>query len=73
MAQHEVKFEVPARPLGNADVRFSVTRNGEKFGELHISKGAVVWRSRDKNYGTRITWKKLAELFDKHKGGKVKP
>ena len=72
MAQHEVKFNVPSRPLGNADVRFSVTRNRTKFGELHISKGAVVWVGKDKTYGRRLGWQALAEAFEE-RGTKRKP
>lgn len=72
MAQHEVKFDLPFRPLGNADVRFVVTRNGRKLGELHVSKGAVVWVDINKTYGRRLGWQKLAELFEEH-GTKRKP
>lgn len=30
MAQHEVNFTIPERPLGKADVEFSIKRNGEE-------------------------------------------
>ena len=64
MAQHDVKFDVPFRPLGNADVRFIVNRNGEKFGELHVSKGHVVWVGKGKMYGRRLRWNVLAQVFE---------
>ncbi len=69
---HDVRFRVPARPLGNADIEFVVDRDGERFGTLHISKGAVVWCPRDKTYGYRIGWRKLDELFREH-GSERKP
>ncbi len=72
MAQHEVRFDVPFRPLGNADVRFVVNENGEKLGELHVSQGAVVWRAKDKKYGRRLGWQRLSDLFEAN-GTKRKP
>ena len=72
LAQHDVEFDVPFRPLGNSDVRFIVKRNGEKHGELHVSKGAIVWIQRDKTYGRRLSWKRLADVFEKF-GTKRKP
>ena len=53
-------------------MRFIVDRDGEMFGELHISKGAVVWVGKDKTYGRRLTWKQVVEVFET-KGAKRKP
>lgn len=72
MAMHDVRFDVPVRPVGNADVRFVVNRNGSKLGELHVSRGAVVWVAKDRTYGRRLDWKTLAKLFEDH-GTKRKP
>jgi len=63
MAQHKVTFNLPNRPLAYADVIFSVQENGEKFGELRISKGALVWFPRNKQIGYRLSWKKLDAMF----------
>jgi len=72
MAQHEVRFDVPFRPLGNADVRFIVDADGSKLGELHVSRGAVAWLGKDKSFGRRLTWERLADLFERE-GTKRKP
>lgn len=72
MAKHDVRFDIPLRPVGNADVRFVVIRSGKKFGELHVSKGAVVWVGKDKTYGRRLGWKQLSTLFETS-GAKRKP
>ena len=40
---HDARFSVPERPLAHADIEFNVFQNGEKFGTLRVSKGAVVW------------------------------
>ena len=63
MAQHKVRFNLPDRPLSHADVIFTVREDGEKFGELRISQGALVWFPRNKQIGYRLSWKKLDELF----------
>lgn len=56
---HDVTFEVPARPLGKKDLVFIVRQNRAKFGELRISRGAVVWIPADKSKGRRISWSQL--------------
>lgn len=60
MAQHKVSFTVPERPVGNADIEFSVERDGAKFGKLRVSKGAVVWIPANKTYGHKLSWPDLA-------------
>lgn len=68
MAQHDVRFTVPQRPVGNADIEFTVYRNGEKFGDLRVSKGALEWIPSDKTYGTKFTWKQFDRLAAEHGG-----
>jgi hypothetical protein len=63
MAKHGVNFNVPSRPLSFADIIFTVQEDDEKFGELRISKGAIVWFPRNKQIGYRMSWKKLDLLF----------
>ena len=60
---HDVRFSVPERPLANADIEFKVYKNGDKFGTLRVSKGAVVWYSRDGQKGRKLNWRKVDELF----------
>jgi len=64
MAFHSVNFTVPERPLGNADIEFSVRRDRAKFGKLRISKGAVVWIPANKRYGYKLGWRRLAALLE---------
>lgn len=64
MAEHTVKFTVPERELGNADIEFSVKRDGKQFGRLKVSKGAVEWVPANKSYGTKRNWTELAAFFD---------
>ena len=66
MAQHEVKFTVPERPLGKADVEFSVKRDGDAFGRLKVSNGTIVWVPKNKTYGLRLGWVRFHELMRQH-------
>jgi len=71
MGQHRVNFNVPDRPLAHADVIFTVYEDDDKFGELRVSKGAVVWFPANKVRGYRMTWKQLDRLAKKvSRGGK---
>jgi hypothetical protein len=62
MAIHKVSFNVPDRPLAHADVIFTVARNGEKFGELRVSKGGIAWFPANKVKGQLINWVQLDRL-----------
>jgi hypothetical protein len=66
MSQHKVKFTVPERPVGNADIIFTVYADQEKFGELRLSKGNIVWYPANKVYGYTLTWTKLDDLAREH-------
>ena len=63
---HEVKFEIPSRPLGVKDLVFTVRKNGAKFGELRVSQGAVVWIPAEKSKGRRLSWKQIDQLAQEH-------
>ncbi len=63
MARHDVKFSVPPRPLGHADLEFVVDRDGAKLGTLKVSKGTVEWVKADHTHGHAIDWTKFAELM----------
>jgi hypothetical protein len=62
LAQHDVVFTVPQRPLGKADIEFVIYQDGKKFGDLRVSKGALEWIPADKTYGTKFSWKQFNAL-----------
>jgi len=62
MAVHQVLFEVPSRPVGKVDIVFTIRENGQKFGELRISKGNLMWTPANKQKRKRLSWKKLDAL-----------
>lgn len=63
MAKHDVKFTVPQRPLGRADVEFFINRDGDRLGRLKISNGAVVWVPKNRTKGFNLRWDKFADLM----------
>jgi len=56
---HKVTFSMPTRELGKSDVHFMVKKNGEAFGKLEVSKGAIVWYPKNTTFGHKISWSKL--------------
>lgn len=64
MAKHTVTFNLPERELGKADVEFLIKRDGKVFGTLRISNGSLVWIPKNKQYGYKLVWTKLAELAE---------
>lgn len=66
MAKHKVTIRLPERPIGKADAVFYVRRDGRKFGDLTISKGAIVWYRRGTERGRVMSWYKLNELMNRY-------
>ena len=61
--KHQVKFSIPERELGKADIEFRVKKNGQKFGTLKVSKGSVVWVQKDDTYGFKMGWTDFDEVM----------
>lgn len=61
MPRHDVRFTIPERRLGNADIEFAVYRDDERLGLLKVSKGAIVWRHANKKRGFAMDW----QAFDR--------
>lgn len=64
MARHRVVFEIPKKPLGAADVRFIVRRNGTRFGVLEVSNGSIVWFRRNSKKGRKLGWVRFDALME---------
>jgi hypothetical protein len=63
----DVRFSIPARPVGKANIVFDVTKNGDKFGELLVSKGALVWKPLKKSAKLyKLDWSKFAKLAEEN-------
>jgi hypothetical protein len=51
---HGVRFSIPERELGKADIEFKIKKEGKSFGTLRVSKGSIVWLPKDTSYGHKI-------------------
>jgi hypothetical protein len=65
MARHEVRFTIPERRLGKADIEFAVYQDGERLGLLKVSKGAIVWRQANKKRGLVMGWATFDRLMQR--------
>ncbi len=60
---HNVSFTVPDRPLGKSDIIFTVKKDGKTLGNLHISRGSLVWFPSYTTYGYRMNWTKFDKIM----------
>jgi hypothetical protein len=56
MGEHSVHVRQPQREVVNADMEFAIFEDGEKFGELWISKGGIEWWPRNAKKSVRMGW-----------------
>ncbi|QDV45894.1 hypothetical protein Enr13x_57970 [Stieleria neptunia] len=66
MAKHEVEFDVPKRPLGRADIEFTVKADGSVLGTLTVSNGSLVWFPKGTTNGCKMGWSKFDALMQEH-------
>lgn len=70
---HDVRFSIPERELGKADIEFLVKKDGKVFGTMKVSKGSIVWFPKDTTYGHKTSWNdfdkfmKTQERYEKRK------
>jgi hypothetical protein len=62
--KHEVTFHVPQCELSSSDIHIQVKEDGSVLGKLEVSKGAIVWYSRDMTYGHKMTWAQLDAIME---------
>jgi hypothetical protein len=61
---HDIEITLPSKPLLNVDTTIVIKSDGQKLGELHISKGSLDWKSKSKQRGRSISWERVASLLD---------
>jgi hypothetical protein len=61
MPAHDVVVSLREQFILNADLAVEIRADGEKLGELLISKGTIDWRPRGNQYVHRLDW----EQFDR--------
>lgn len=65
MGKHKlfIDLDVQGLEVKTKDVVFLVYEDNQKFGELRLSKGAVVWRGRSDKIGRKLRWRKFDQLM----------
>ncbi len=68
MGKHQLflDIEVEAQAIKKKDVVFKVYEEGEKFGELRVSQGSIVWRGRGDKDGRKLGWERFDRLMQEH-------
>ena len=67
MPRHEVTMSLPKGVVINADVVFVIAGDGQKLGELHLSRGTIDWRpAHAKKIEYRLGWERFAEFMQEH-------
>ena len=65
MSKHHIEISLPTKPLKNVDTTISVWSDGEKLGELRVSRGTLDWKSARRKTAKSISWERLAALLDR--------
>jgi len=63
--KHHIEIRLPTKPLKNVDTTISVWSDGEKLGELRVSRGTLDWKSARRKTAKSISWERLAALLDR--------
>jgi hypothetical protein len=62
---HEIEMKIPTtKTVMHADVVFEVRKDGEKLGELHVSKGSIDWYHRNAVKPTRLRWERFDRVME---------
>ena len=61
---HQVTFSVPNNLVGRSDIEFKIKKDDVMFGTLKVSKGGIVWRPRDNQYGYILNWDKISNIAE---------
>ena len=63
MPQHEIDVEIPPKVVLNSDVRFVVRSDGEKLGELLVSRGSIAWVPGHSPNPIHLRWERFDEIM----------
>lgn len=62
---HQIDMKIPTtKAVLHADVVFEIRSDGEKLGELHISKGSIDWYHANARKPTRLRWERFDQVME---------
>jgi hypothetical protein len=68
MPQHEIEASLPAHSITKTDVTIIVNSDGQRLGELLISKGSIDWRPARRWRDTstcKLRWERFDQVMQK--------
>jgi hypothetical protein len=68
MPKHDIEIAIPPKVVINSDVRFVVRSDGEKLGELLVSRGTIAWVPGHSPNAIHIRWEQFDELMRERAG-----
>ncbi len=69
MPTHDVEMSIPTtKVVLHADVVFEIRSDGEKLGELRISKGTIDWAPSNAKIPLRLSWEQFDRLMRAQQG-----
>ncbi len=64
LPKHDVEMSIPTtKVVLSADVVFEIRSDGDKLGELRISKGTIDWAPSNSKIPTQLTWEQFDQLM----------
>ncbi len=72
MAKHEISVSLPAHEVRNTDLTVIVHSDGQRLGELAVSKGTIDWRPARKHAPVRLRWERFADLMERYADGDLR-
>lgn len=64
MPRHHIEISLPTKPLKNVDTTISIWSDGEKLGDLLVSRGSLDWKPAGRKRVKRISWERFAEMLN---------
>lgn len=63
MPTHDIELTLPVKAIINTDARFAIYSDGEKLGELQISRGSLDWKPKGRKKAIPIKWERFDQLM----------
>jgi len=63
MPRHDIDMAIPPKIVLNSDVRFVVRSDGEKLGELLVSRGSVAWVPGHSPNAIHVQWERFGGMM----------
>jgi hypothetical protein len=70
MPRHDIDIAIPPKIVLNSDVRFVVRSDGEKLGELLVSRGSIAWVPGHSPNPIHLDWERFDQVMRDQRPGR---